>query len=55
MSSIVSFRPPRHLFLHFFFWHLFVIIVIVWQINKIPKCYSPLAAKSAGFLAAKKD
>ena len=37
ISSIVSFRPPRHLFLHFFFWHLFVIIVIVWQINKIPK------------------
>ena len=33
ISSIVSFRPPRHFFLHFF-WHLFVIIVIVWQINK---------------------
>ena len=34
ISSIVSFRPPRHFFLHFFFWHFFVIIVIVWQINK---------------------
>ena len=33
ISSIVSFRPPRHFFLHFF-WHFFVIIVIVWQINK---------------------
>ena len=41
ISSIVSFRPPRHLFLHFFFfWHLFVIIVMEWQINKIPKVYS---------------
>ena len=33
ISSIVSFRPPRHFFLHFF-WHFFVIIVIMWQINK---------------------
>ena len=33
ISSIVSFRPPRHFFL-LFFWHFFVIIVIVWQINK---------------------
>ena len=30
---IVSFGPPRHFFLHFF-WHLFV-IVIVWQIIQI--------------------
>ena len=33
ISSIVSFRPPRHFFLHFL-WYFFVIIVIVWQINK---------------------
>ena len=33
ISSIVSFRPPRHFFLHIF-WHFFVIILIVWQINK---------------------
>ena len=34
MSFIVSFRPPRHFFLHFFFGIFLLLIVIVWQINK---------------------
>ena len=34
ISFIVSFRPPRHFFLHFFFGIFLLLIVIVWQINK---------------------